>query len=251
MKRLDPTTHHKTKNAKGFMHPVTIIGKEFAFFSKTATPVADIGCAYGNTVLEALDQGAQQVIACDMEQQHLSILLEQLTESEKPRVTLKLGKLPNKFDFAPNSLAGIHASLVLPYLTEKELDQSLLNFYQWLKPDGKLFILCYTIFIKELVNPHFEAEYKKRKEEGKKWPGYFEDFNKYSYTDGVPSEQDTSAFPVALHFFDIDTLVRALQDLNFVIESAEYLDGKTNGAVEETWHDGRELMGVIARKPSM
>ena len=247
--RLDPSQHHKTKNARGFMHPISNIGREFIFFSKTASPTIDMGCAYGNTVIAALEAGAQDVIACDMEEEHLRDLSDQLSESEQQRVTTKQGVFPNGFDFTPSSISGIHASLILPYLTEQELDEGLQNFYQWLKPGGKLFVLCYSIFIKELVNPYFEAEYQKRRDTGRKWPGYLEDFSKYSYTDGAPNEHDASAFPLALHFFDTDVFVRALENLGFIIEFAEYLDGPANGAVEETWHDGREFVGIIARKP--
>ncbi len=248
--RLDPAQHHKTKNRKGFMHPITEIGNRFIFFSKNESPTVDMGCAYGNTVIAALDAGAKNVIACDIEKEHLSILNDQLDESEKQNVIFKQGALPNDFDFTKESIAGIHASLVLPYLSENELDQSLHNFYQWLKPNGKLFILSYSIFIKELINQQFEDEYKRRCNAGWKWPGYLENANEYSYTDGVRNEHDASSFPLALHYFAVDILVSALTNLGFIIEFSDYLDGEKNSAVEETWYDGREFIGVIARKPS-
>ena len=242
--RLDPSQHHKTKNARGYMHPVTQIGREFAFFSKTAAPTIDMGCAYGNTVIAALDAGATSIFACDMEGQHLDTLADQLNETEKQRVIFKQDTLPEGFDFSNNSIAGIHASLILPYLNEQELDESLGKFYQWLKPGGKLFILCYSIYIRELVNSVFETEYAMRLESGRKWPGYLEDFSKYS-----SDEFDPSAFPVTLHFFDKNVIAPTLERIGFTIESAEYLDGQTNGAVEDTWHDGREFVGVVAMKP--
>jgi hypothetical protein len=37
----------------------------------------------------------------------------------------------------------------------------------------------------------------------------------------------------------------------FNIEWAGYLDGKVNGAVPETWYDGREYLGIIAVKPNV
>ncbi len=247
---LDPTLHHKTQNKRGFMHPLTKIAQDFILFSQQESPTIDMGCAYGNTVIAALDAGAKEIIACDMEQAHLDMLAEQLDASQRQKVTLKQGVLPHGFDFAPESIAGIHASLVLPYLSVQELDECLDKFYRWLKPGGKLFILGYSIFIKEFVNPYFEAEYKKRCAEGPKWPGLLEDFSQYSYTDGVRNELDVATLPAALHFFDIDIFVPALQQLGFVIEFAEYLDGPSNGALADTWHDGRELVGIVARRPS-
>jgi SAM-dependent methyltransferase len=245
---LDPTLHHKTQNKRGFMHPITQIARDFILFSQQESPTLDMGCAYGNTVIAALDAGAKHVIACDMEQAHLDGLAAQLDAAQRKRVTLKQGVLPQGFDFTPGSIAGIHASLVLPYLSAQELDDCLNKFYQWLKPEGKLFILGYSIFIKEFANPHFEAEYEKRCAEGRKWPGYLEDFSLYSYTDGVRNELDAATFPMALHFFDLDVFVPILQHLGFAIEFAEYLDGPSNGALEDTWHDGRELVGIVVRK---
>lgn len=241
--RLDPRQHHETMNTRGYMHPVTQIGKAFASFSKTASPTIDMGCAYGNTVIAALDAGAENIIACDMEKQHLDGLSHQLNDAEKQRVTFKQGILPDGFDFTNNSIAGIHASLVLPYLNEQELDKALGKFYQWLKPGGKLFILCYSIYIRELVNTKFETEYARRLKSGRKWPGYLEDFSEYS-----ADKFDATAFPMTLHFFDRNVLVPVLEKLGFTIESAEYIDGKTNGAVEDTWYDGREFISVIAKK---
>jgi Methyltransferase domain len=231
------------------MHPITQIAQDFIRFSQQESPTVDMGCAYGNTVIAALEAGARQVIACDMELTHLNTLADQLDASQKQRVILKQGVLPAGFDFAAESIAGIHASLVLPYLSEQELDACLNKFYLWLKPEGKLFILSYSIFIQEFANPHFEAEYKKRCAEGRKWPGYLEDFSVYSYTNGVRNELAAATLPAALHFFDLDILVPILQHLGFVIEFAKYLDGPSNGAMQDTWYDGREFVGIVAKKP--
>lgn len=246
---LDPTQHHKTKNARGFMHPFSEIGRKFVLFSKTSSPSMDIGCAYGNTVIAAIEEGAENVIACDMEQTHLDILREQLEPDQLAHLTTKQGQLPDGIDFPDNSIASIHASHILEYLKPDEVDRGLEKFFHWLKTGGKLFILCYTVHILELANQIFTKEYQRRIEAGEKWPGYLEDFNKYSYTDDIHNEHDTSAFPIALHMFDVPVFVRALKELGFIIEFAEYLDGRTNGAVEETWHDGREYVGIVACKP--
>lgn len=248
MNRLDSTLHHKTNNKRGFMHPITEIGKKFIAFSQENSPVIDVGCAYGNTVLAALDAGAPHIIAYDMEQSHLDSLQDKLTDKEKDRVTLIQGTLPDKkSSFAPNSIAAIHASLVLPYLSPEELDECLENFHTWLKPNGKLFILCYSIFVNELVNDHFEKEYQRRCDEQWKWPGYLEDFSQYSYTNGVHNEHNP-ALPRTLHFLTTEAFENALLPLGFTLEFSQYLSGKENGAMEDTWHDGREFVGIIAKK---
>ena len=86
-----------------------------------------------------------------------------------------------------------------------------------------------------------------------KWPGYLEDFDKYAQSSNEAEEEKSETmdppFPSALHMYDLPTLTKALETLGFVIEFADYIDGRTNGAVKETWHDGREYVGIIARKP--
>lgn len=251
---IDPNKHYKTKNSRGFMHPISEIGKKFVLFSSTATaPVVDMGCAYGNTSIAALKAGAKVVIACDMEQKHLDALHNQIEGTPlAASLTTKQGVFPNGFDFAANTIDAIHASHILEYLNGDEVEQGLKNCYQWLRSGGKLFILTYSIYILELANDKFQYEYEQRLKANVKWPGYLEDFDRYSY---LPNEaQETvdvsdASFPSALHMYDLPVLRRYLEKLGFIIEYANYLDGRLNGAVEETWHDGREYIGIIAYKP--
>lgn len=254
--------HYKTENKRGFMHPLSEIGRKFTLFSSTAlAPVMDMGCAYGNTAIAALKAGAETVVACDMEEKHLSSLHDQVKDTElENHLIAKQGIFPDNFDFKANSLGAIHASHILEYLTGEEVERGLENFYQWLQPGGKLFILTYTIYILELANDKFQTEYERRLEEKVKWPGYLENFDEYSIspdevnaakgsTNEAAQTNADSAFPSALHMFDVPILKAALETLGFVVEFADYLDGSKNGAVEETWHDGREYVGIVARKP--
>lgn len=249
-KKLDPTQYHKTNNARGYMHPLSEIAQKFILASKKTTPVMDMGCAYGNTVIAAIEAGAKHVIACDMEQSHLDAILKQLNNQQLQHITIEQGQFPEGFQFEENSIGAIHASHVLAYLNGSEVDAGLEKFYYWLKPNGQLYILCYTIFMKELVNDHFQNEYHHRIRNAEKWPGYLVDFNHYSEmpNDESISRIDSNALPKSLHVFELPFLVNALTKLGFIIEFADYLDGSKNGAVEETWHDGREYLGIIARK---
>jgi len=243
---------------------IVLPGKKFILFSSKATaPVVDMGCAYGSTVIAALDAGAKDVIACDMEQEHLDALQNQLEGTPlAASLTTKLGTFPNGFDFAANTLDAIHASHLLEYLNGDEVDQGLKNYYEWLRPGGKLFILTYTIYILELANTKFQNEYEQRLKANVKWPGYLEDYDKYCQLADEPQVRDearaeakealdtsNSNFPTALHMYDLPVLKKHLEALGFIIEFADYLDGRLNGAVEETWHDGREYVGIVARKP--
>ena len=241
--------HEATKNGCGSMHPLSNTSKIFVrYAAETKHPVVDLGCAFGVAAIEAAKTSGGQVIGCDVAAEHLHILQERASVlGLASKITVKLGKFPEEISFADNTVGATLASLVLPYLTIEELDHGLQKIFAWLVPGGKLLISSYTIHIKEFSNPQFQAEYQKRVSSGLKWPGYFEDFNEFSTM--AEENRTTNSVPARLHFFDTAPLVKALMDIGFEIEIAQYVDGKTNGAVEETFHDGREMLSIVARKP--
>lgn len=247
---IEMVKHETTQNGYGFMHPLSETSRAFALYAANINlPVVDLGCAYGSATIEAAKTGAVQVIACDVAAEHLHILQERASVlGLASKITVKLGKFPEEISFADNTVGATLASLVLPYLTTEELDHGLQKIFAWLVPGGKLFISSYTIHIKEFSNPRFQTEYQKRVDSGLKWPGYFEDFIKFSTM--AKENRNINSVPTRLHFFDINPLVKALMDIGFEIEIAQYVDGKTNGAVEETFHDGREMLSIIAKKPN-
>ena len=59
-----------------------------------------MGCAYGNVVLAALNAGAAQVIACDMEKEHLKILEQAVHYKDVDRLQTIQGSFPKHFDFS-------------------------------------------------------------------------------------------------------------------------------------------------------
>ncbi|MBP9743332.1 MAG: class I SAM-dependent methyltransferase [Burkholderiales bacterium] len=240
--------HEPTMNKRGFMHPLSKTSKQFVQYASSITlPVVDLGCAYGIATIEAAKAGASKVIACDMEQKHLDMLESRAAKlGLTSQITTRLGQFPNDLFFENNTVGAVLASLVLAYLTIEELATGLKNIFKWLIPGGKLFIVSYSIHIKEFANPRFQTEYQRRVDSLEKWPGYFEDFNKYSTM--AEENANENSIPIRLHFFDILPLVKALEDVGFEVEVSQYLDGRSNGAVQDTWYDGREMLGVIARK---
>lgn len=91
---------------------------------------------------------------------------------------------------------------------------------------------------------------KKRIRESIEWPGYFNNINSYSkLPDDVTSDIAEDALPSSIHMHDVSVFRRAMEKHGFIIKFCDYLNGKENGAVPETWNDGREYVGVIAAKP--
>ena len=213
----------------------------------------DMGCAFGNTVLSALDNGANKVIACDMEASHLAEV-GKLAKNHSQKLDTHQGVFPEDFNFAKDSLDAIHISHLLEYLSGDEVEQGLKKCLEWLRPSAKLFILTYSIFILELNNDKFKAEYKQRKSMGAKWPGYLENYDDYCTEEdhddkASQTPADAAEFPPSLHLFELEVLKTALEQIGFKIESASYFDGKENGAVSETWLNGQEYLGIVAYKP--
>jgi len=238
--------HQETLNHRGVMHPISNFTKHFIEYTKTHSPVIDMGCAFGNVTQAALKAGAQEVIACDMESKHLLDLQQKLTVEERQHLKTVQGLFPNDFNFLSSSIAGFYASHIFEFLTGDEVIAALRKIHQWLKSDGKLFIVCYTPYIKELDNHKTKTEYQHRKISGNPWPGFFKDYNQYADLNNDEIGWDNDS-PKDLHLFDKAVLTRAVEDASFVVEYAEYQNGKADGSVPEYhWFDGRECIAIIA-----
>ncbi len=238
--------HDATKNSRGFMHPLSQISKEFIkFSSQISKPVIDIGCAYGIAVIPALQRGAS-VIACDIEQEHLNILIGDAKKlNVASKLTTQTGKFPQDFNFEENSISAVLTSHLLAFLNGQEIELGLQKIYKWLTPGGKLFILAYTPYLAELIEL-FIPEYERRIKDHVRWPGYVEDFGTFS-TDKADKTGENN-LPKKLHILDLPILKRELIKIGFRLEFAEYLNGKEQGAVPGSWYDGREYLGIIAVK---
>lgn len=76
-----------TLNGTGFMFEVL---DEFAddfiqYAGRCEAPVLEVGCAFGVASMPALAAGAQ-VVACDLEQKHLDILMNDVPPADRERL---------------------------------------------------------------------------------------------------------------------------------------------------------------------
>lgn len=154
-----------------------------------------------------------------------------------------------------NQMSTILACRILHFLDPRtELRPGLRQLHSLLRPGGKLFIVTETPFIGNLSEKARE-KYKKFSVQNSKtprindidknseseWPGLITDFD----------EQDNNRgpnLPKLLHLFDGVVMERELVRAGFIVENLRYLDRR--GDFPEFLHlDGRESLGVIARKP--
>lgn len=224
-----------TLNHRGFMlETLDYYSSQFVAFAGTIdSEVLDIGCAYGNATRAALENGAR-VLASDMEEGHLQILLQETPKTMHDRLRTVVGTLP-AVDFPPASFGAILCSRVLHFLLADEFRVSIAKMHEWLMPGGRLFLVAdspYSGF-------WFSAapEYERRKAEGEEWPGFLDDVSEL-----LPSKTLPDGMLPYLNPLDPDILTRECERAGFIVEQAEFFGRKDN-------EEGRDHAGLIAAKP--
>ncbi|MBF0467220.1 MAG: GNAT family N-acetyltransferase [Nitrospirae bacterium] len=210
--------------------------QEFIRFAETCTaPVLDIGAAYGAATIPALMNGAQ-VYANDLNAVHLDDIRLRVKE-EQSRLILVQGRFPDKLDFPLDFFDAIHASNILHFLRGDELVNGITKIFKWLRPGGNLYLMLSTPFAG--LFKKFIPVFMERKKLGVKWPGEIENVREYT---------NHYLIPDFMHLMDEDVLLPVLQDNGFIIEKAEKFTRSNLPAFYA--FDGRENLGVIARKPA-
>lgn len=217
------------------------IASRFVEFSRLCgeAPVLDIGAAYGVASLAALEAGAH-VIANDLDEEHLRILQARARPELLGRLRLKPGKFPRGLAFDPESLGAVLASNVLHFLTGRQLESGLRMIAAWLRPGGKLFVHASTPY--QAPFAAFVPEYERRLAAGQKWPGWMEKVSRYS------SHRKLSVMPASIHLLDDVVLRRAVQAAALDVEDVFLYRRADLG--HGLALDGRESVGLVARKPS-
>jgi len=231
-----------TLNGTGFMFKIL---DEFAddfihFAGQAEDSVLDLGCAYGVATIAALEGGAT-VTACDLEQQHLDILVENTPEKLRAKLTCVAGELPSGVTFPEDSFSAILCSRVLHFLDGSAIDASVRHMYSWLKPGGRLYLVADTPYgIWRKLIPSFE--YKKEKNE--RWPGLM--IGLENYLPSVPQDRPIDG-PPFMNLLDPELLTRICTDAGFTVRRASFIDRSDFTGLGKM--DGRENAGISAVKP--
>lgn len=230
-----------TLNNTGFMFKVLDeYAKEFIDFAGTTDdPVLEIGCAFGNVTIPALEAGGR-ITACDMEQQHLDILAGKVPEEARGNLDLVQGQLPY-VEFPESGFGAILCSRVLHFLDGSAIDASVRKMFTWLKPGGRLYLVIDTPYgIWRKLIPIFEE--KKRR--GDRWPGLM--IGLENYLPFVPADRSLDG-PPFMNLLDPDLLLRICTEAGFEIDHAGFIDRSDFGGIGRM--DGRENAGILACKP--
>ena len=229
----------KTLNNMGYMtSTLDEFSRKFIDYSPHAPgPALDIGAAYGIASLAALEKGAT-VIANDIEKAHLDILMEKAPDQLKGKLSLEPGSFPDHLTMRNESLGAVLVCRVMHFFDGETIEKSAKLLFQWIKKGGKAFVVAETPYLKNFQN--FIPIYEKRKQDGVKWPGFIEDV--------MAIAPERGAFlPPKMHLLDPDVLSRSFANAGFVIEEARMIPRKD--FPEDLQLDGRESVGIVARKP--
>jgi SAM-dependent methyltransferase len=236
LKNMEPTL-----NGTGFMFKVLDeFADDFIYFAgHSEDSVLDLGCAFGVATIAALKAGGT-VTACDLEQQHLDILVENTPEKLRANLTCTTGQLPG-ISFPEDTFSAVLCSRVLHFLDGSAIDASVRNMYRWLKPGGRLYLVADTPYgIWRKLIPSFE--YKKAKDE--RWPGLM--IGLENYLPSVPLTRPIDG-PPFMNLLDPDLLTRICTEAGFTVQRASFIDRSDFTGLGRM--DGRENAGIFAVKP--
>jgi SAM-dependent methyltransferase len=228
-----------TRNQTGWSarapHEINLAFAKFA--SSSTLPVLDIGAGFGAASIEVLRRGANLIVNDAAAEQiaHIRSTVEQLC---LPAPQFVLGEFPGDLDFPSESLGAVHSSNVLHFLTPEEFEIGIRKIHSWLAPSGKIFLLTSSPFQGHLRN--CGAVFDKRKQDGAKWPGWFEDVKQMN------SGPLLDLIPNSMLFFDVETLSDQLVSVGFTIEEGRLYS--RSGIPDSCRLDGRENLFLIGRK---
>lgn len=227
-------------NQHGSMFPLSKYTKAFLTYVKEnpAGTYLDIGAAFGVTTLPALKTGAH-MIANDISQKELSILKQNTPSTDLKNLTTLLGHFPD-FDLPAQHLNGILASHILHFLEPDQVRIGIAKMHLWLKPNAKVFVLCFTPYHQFMAK--IIPDYEQKISAGNSWPGYTTNSSKYVL--------EQTILPLKVNLMDPTILAREFIAAQFQIEQVEFTPCPQGINPDFFPLDGREWVGLIARKPS-
>jgi len=227
-----------TLNKKGF--ECTTVDPTAKLFIKDAINQGDswsleIGAGFGTDTKAIIDNNIK-LYCNDLDSRHLDVIKKFSGDYKNIQF------LPGNFldlKFNENTLYSIYSSRVIHFLTPKELEKAFKLFYQWLRPNGKLFITAETPYLGNWKS--FIPEFEKRKKNGAKYPGFIDN----------PTAFENSEFaanlPPVVHWFDKETLRKIAEDNKFIVDNIMYIDRKSDFP-EALLLDGRESVSAVLIK---
>lgn len=210
--------------------------KALVDYAKEATrPILEIGPAYGWLAHKALRAGAKMVVA-DISAEHLEVLLKDAPKDKLNNLSVIRGAFPDEINLLPNSFEIILASRILHFLEGNQIEKGLDKIHNWLIKDGQFICTNCSIYHSSVKNQMLKT-FKKRIEEGDKWPGIARSIEELD-----PVHNDYSKN--FLNCFYKEQLEALLPTHGFKIEKIKYFDYPS-----DPWpDDNKGHIGFVASK---
>ena len=209
------------------------------FAGETKGTLLEIAAGYGHIVIKALEAGAKRVFANEIGARQLAIIKTRTPAEYAGKLVCCLGQFPEHLDFPDASFDGIYNARLFHFFGGDRIRASLLTFYRWLKPGGRVFLVNdavnRTIF-KPLI-PVYETQIAA----GDEWPGFIEDVGSC-----IAEYLHPETFPKEMNFMDPAVLTRELNRAGFKVVTAGFYPYTGNFAPGRL--DGRELAAAIGLK---
>lgn len=217
-----------------------------ALVAKDGGKVLEIGAAFGAATLDAIARGAT-VFCNDIDASNLAVVRQRFLETEDTQLDSITGD-DRKLVFIPGALPhelrglpeqffdAILICRVLHFFTGSKIEESLSLLSRLLTPNGKIYIVCETPFLKNWQR--FIPEFKNRMEQRVEWPG--EITNPADYESSGRAE----SLPKFVHWITKDVLERSLSRAGLTIEHSAYID-RIGQFPEDLLLNGEESVGAI------
>ncbi|ASQ45115.1 class I SAM-dependent methyltransferase [Legionella clemsonensis] len=194
--------------------------------AKDGGKVLEIGAAFGAATLEAIARGAT-VFCNDINPENLAVVRQRFLEAtnacidsltgDSGALVLIPGELPDELIGLPKKyFAAILICRVFHFFSGAKIEEALGLLSTLLAPEGKIYIVCETPFLKNWQR--FIPEFNKRVEENEEWPGEIAEPANYESSGRV------SSLPKFVHWITKEVLERSLIKEGFSIEHSEYIN---------------------------
>lgn len=233
----------QTQNQMGVMY--TDLGpaeRGFIRASKTAKkPLLDIGAAYGVATRAALLADNARVTACDIYPGHLHILEQSVPEKWRGRLRTTKKRFPNQLSFKENSLSSILMANLLNYLKPDEVELGLKKAFEWLEPEGTLWISVLTPFFP--TYQELENLYDDNVEKGERFPCQFNPHD-------ISNKPWSRLSPEYMQIFKKDEIQALVKAAGFGILECHYFAYDFMNRWLEIGCNNQEFIMIGAKKPA-
>lgn len=196
--------------------------------------VLEVGCAYGFVVNKLLEAGGK-IIASDLSEEHLSVLLMNAPKKFLKNLNLYPGKFPNDISLPQESISAVLASRILHFLDGETIKECFDKIHYWLAKEGKFFFVAITPY-HETIREKFLSQYFNNVKNGEEWPGVIE--NQWEL-----APQHKEYVEPYLNVFDVTQLEKLLPQHGFKIEKISLFNYVNDVTAGDKGH-----IGFIASK---